>query len=154
MNHTATIRWSNTDPAAFAKGHYSRAHNWHFDGGAFVPASSSPSVVRLPFSDPAGVDPEEAFIASVASCHMLWFLDLARHAGMVVASYDDAAEASMAKTADGQYWIDRVTLRPLVTFAGDATDAAAVMAVHDAAHHACFIANSIRSEVVVEPRDA
>ena len=150
--HDATIHWSSTDPAAFAAGDYSRAHSWSFDGGAVIPASASPSIVRPPWSDPAGVDPEEAFVAAVASCHMLWFLDLARHAGMVVAAYDDEARGTMARDRAGRTWISRVTLRPRVRFAATPPDTAAVAAIHDKAHHACFIANSIRSNVVVEPR--
>ena len=150
--HDATIAWSNDDPAEFAKGHYSRAHEWRFDGGAVVRGSSSPSVVREPWSDPAGVDPEEAFVASVASCHMLWFLDLARRAGHALLRYEDDAQGTLEKCADGKLRITRVTLRPRVAFAGVAPDAAAIDALHHAAHEACFIANSITAEVVVEAR--
>ena len=150
--HDAIIAWLNEDPAEFAKGHYSRAHEWRFDGGAVVAASASPSVVRAPWSDAAGVDPEEAFVASVASCHMLWFLDLARRAGLAPAVYEDEAQGMLEKCADGKVRITRVTLRPRVTFAGEAPDAGALEALHHAAHEACFIANSITAEVVVEPR--
>lgn len=150
--HDATIAWSNDDPAEFAKGHYSRAHQWRFDGGAVVPASASPSVVRPPMSDPAGVDPEEAFVASVASCHMLWFLDLARRAGHALLSYEDEAQGTLEKCADGKVRITRVILRPRVGFAGEAPNAGAVDALHHAAHEACFIANSITAEVTIEPR--
>ena len=150
--HDATIAWSNDDPEAFRSGHYSRAHNWSFDGGAVVPASASPSVVRPPMSDPAGVDPEEAFVASVASCHMLWFLDLARRAGHALLTYEDEAQGTLEKCADGKVRITRVILRPRVGFAGEAPDAAALGALHHAAHEACFIANSITAEVVVEGR--
>jgi organic hydroperoxide reductase OsmC/OhrA len=150
--HDATIRWTGGDPAEFARGRYSRAHQWEFDGGAVVPASASPSVVREPWSDPAGVDPEEAFVASLSSCHMLWFLDLARHAGLVVTAYEDEAVGMLEKCADGKMRMTRVTLRPKVAFAGEAPDAAALDALHHAAHQACFIANSVTAEVVVEAR--
>ena len=150
--HDATISWSSNDPAAFAKGQYSRAHEWRFDGGAVVPASSSPSVVRPPWSDPAGVDPEEAFVASIASCHMLWFLDLARREGHAPVNYEDEANGTLEKCADGKMRITRVTLRPRIAFAGEAPDAAALDALHHAAHDSCFIANSITTEITIEPR--
>ena len=150
--HDATIAWSNDDPAEFARGHYSRAHEWRFDGGAVVAASSSPSVVRPPWSDPAGVDPEEAFVASIASCHMLWFLDLARRAGHALLSYADEAQGTLEKCADGKLRITRVTLRPRIAFAREAPDSAALDALHHAAHDACFIANSITADVTIDPR--
>ena len=151
-SHNATIRWTNDDPDAFAKGRYSRAHEWAFDGGQVVRASSSPSVVREPLSDAFGVDPEEALVAAVSSCHMLWFLDLARRAGHALASYEDEAEGTLEKCADGKVRITRVTLRPRLEWAGDAPDPAALDGLHHAAHEACFIANSITAEVVVEQR--
>lgn len=150
--HDATIAWSNDDPEGFRSGRYSRAHQWRFDGGAVVPASSSPSVVRPPWSDPAGVDPEEAFVASIASCHMLWFLDLARRAGHAPVSYEDEAQGTLEKCADGKLRITRVSLRPRIAFAGDEPGAAALDALHHAAHDACFIANSITADVTIEPR--
>lgn len=151
-SHNATIRWSNDAPEDFAKGRYSRAHEWAFDGGQAVRASSSPSVVREPLSDAFGVDPEEALVAAVSSCHMLWFLDLARRAGHALASYEDEAEGTLERCADGKVRITRVTLRPKIAWAGEAPDAAALGGLHDAAHEACFIANSITAEVLVEPR--
>src|SRR5438045_4310982 len=110
--YTATIRWSRTGDGDFAKGQYSRAHEWAFDGGALVPASASPHVVPAPWSDPAGVDPEEAFVASLSSCHMLFFVDFARRAGFVLDSYVDEAEGVLDKRADGKIAMTRVTLRP------------------------------------------
>ena len=150
--HIATIRWSNDSAEDFAKGRYVRAHEWAFDGGQVVRASSSPAVVRPPLSDPFGVDPEEALVAAVSSCHMLWFLDLARRAGFAVASYEDEAEGALEKCADGKVRITRVTLRPRIAFAGDEPDPAALDGLHHQAHEACFIANSITADVVVEPR--
>ena len=148
--YTATIRWTRAASDDFAKGRYSRAHSWTFDGGAVVPASSSPHVVPLPFSDPAGVDPEEAFVASLSSCHMLFFLDFARRAGLVVEEYEDIAEGVMAKREDGRMAMTLVTLRPQIEWGGEAPDADALAALHQKAHEACFIANSVTSEVKVE----
>jgi organic hydroperoxide reductase OsmC/OhrA len=151
-SHNATIRWSASPGEEFAKGRYGRAHSWVFDGGAVVAASASPHVVPAPWSDAAGVDPEEAFVASLASCHMLFFLDFARRSGVVVTSYEDEAEGEMHKSDDGHIRITRVTLRPRIAFGGAAPDAAALDALHHKAHEACFIANSVTSEIVIEPR--
>ena len=150
--HTATVRWSASPGEDYAKGQYSRAHEWRFDGGAAVRASASPHIVPAPWSDAAGVDPEEAFVASLSSCHMLFFLDFARRAGVVVASYEDEAEGVMEKGSDGRVRITKVTLRPLIGFGGEAPDQATLDGLHHKAHEACFIANSVKSEVVVEPR--
>ena len=149
-SHNATIRWSNDSPEDFAKGRYSRAHDWTFDGGAVVRGSSSPSVVREPLSDAAAVDPEEALVASVSSCHMLWFLDLARHAGHAVTSYDDEADGTLEKCDDGKVRITRITLRPKIAFASGGPDAAALDALHHEAHERCFIANTLNCPIVVE----
>jgi organic hydroperoxide reductase OsmC/OhrA len=156
MSHpyTATIRWDRGS-AAFADNRYSRAHRWQFDGGVEVPASSSPSLVPLPMSEAAAVDPEEAFVASLSSCHMLWFLSLAAGAGWCVDSYVDEASGVMAKNAEGQVAMTRVTLRPQVIFSGPRTPSAPEHeALHHAAHAACFIAASVRTEVRCEPRFA
>jgi organic hydroperoxide reductase OsmC/OhrA len=147
MAHDVVVRW--TAQGDFLKGAYSRGHEWQFDGGITVPASSSPAVVPPPRSVVAAVDPEEALVASVSSCHMLWFLDHARRAGMVVAVYEDRAEGHMARRPDGTVWVDRITLNVRVSWDGRGPDAAALATLHDKAHHDCFIANSLRSEVVV-----
>jgi organic hydroperoxide reductase OsmC/OhrA len=149
--YTATIRWTRTGDGDFAKGQYSRAHEWVFDGGLTVPASPSPHIVPAPWNDPAGVDPEEAFVASLSSCHMLFFVDFARRAGFVLDSYVDEAEGELEKRADGRMWMSRVTLRPRLGWSGDKQpDAAAIADLHHRAHEACFIANSVTTEVVVE----
>ena len=148
--YTATIRWSRSSGGDFAKGQYSRAHEWAFDGGAVVPASPSPHVVPPPWNDPKGVDPEEAFVASLSSCHMLFFIDFARRAGLVVDSYSDEAEGVLEKREDGKIAMTRVTLRPQITWNGTPPDAAAIADLHHKAHDACFIANSVTTEVVVE----
>ncbi len=150
--HNATIRWFASPGEDFAKGQYSRAHSWNFDGLANVAASAAPHVVPMPWADPDAVDPEEAFVASLSSCHMLFFLDFARRAGVIVTSYEDEAEGVMEKGEDGRVRITRVTLRPRIVFGGDAPGADALDGLHHQAHEACFIANSVTSEVVVEPR--
>jgi organic hydroperoxide reductase OsmC/OhrA len=151
--HVATIRWGREPEAPFLDGRYSRAHRWRFDGGAEVAASSSPSVVRVPFSDPAGVDPEEALVAALSSCHMLFFLDFAAQAKFVVESYEDEAEGAMEKGADGRVRLTRATLRPLIRFAhGRAPSAEELAALHHQAHEACYIANSVTTQVIVEAR--
>ena len=149
--YTATVRWTRDPSTDFAKGQYSRAHEWAFDGGAVVPASPSPHVVPAPWSDQAGVDPEEAFVASLASCHMLFFIDFARRDGWVVDGYVDEAAGVLEKRGDGKMWMSRVTLRPRINWGGDRQpDEAAIADLHHRAHEACFIANSVTTEVVVD----
>jgi len=150
--YTATIRWIRDPSTDFGKGQYSRAHEWAFDGGAVVRASPSPHVVPAPWSDERGVDPEEAFVASLSSCHMLFFIDFSRRDGWVVDSYVDEAEGVMGKNAAGKIAMTRVALHPIVAFSGDQPDAAQIAALHHRAHEACFIANSVTTEVTVEPR--
>jgi organic hydroperoxide reductase OsmC/OhrA len=150
--HTARVVWERGDEP-FIDNRYSRAHRWTFDGGVEVRGSSSPDVVKPPLSDPAAVDPEEAFIASLSSCHMLWFLSLAAAKKFRVDSYDDEAEGVMGKDAQGRTAIMRVTLRPAIRFSGDLMPRPEDLdALHHAAHERCFIANSVKSEVVIEPR--
>jgi organic hydroperoxide reductase OsmC/OhrA len=150
--HSSTILWQRADNAAFVDHHYSRRHSWHFDGGAVVPGSSSPHVVPEPYSDAAAVDPEEAFVASLSSCHMLWFLDIAARAGWVVDSYRDEATGTLARNAEGQQAMTRVVLRPAVQFApGKGPTAEELQALHHRAHASCFIANSVKTEVLCEP---
>lgn len=147
--HLCNVAWQR-GTQTFTDLQYQRGHEWRFDGGAVVRGSSSPHSVRLPFSDPAGVDPEEAFVAAVSSCHMLWFLALAAQQGFVVDSYDDQAEGELAAMDDGRKGMKRVVLRPQVVFSGALLpDAAQVDALHHRAHEECYIANSIRGEVVV-----
>ncbi len=148
--HTSTVVWQR-DNAAFTDHRYSRRHVWQFDGGAVVNASSSPHVVPLPFSDPAGIDPEEAFVASLSSCHMLWFLDIAARAGWVVESYRDEAVGLMARNEQGQQAMTRVTLHPAVRFAGHQPTLQELQDLHHRAHASCFIANSVKTEVLCEP---
>ena len=149
--YTATIRWTRDPSTDFAKGQYSRAHEWAFDGGLTVPASPSPYVVPAPWNDPHGIDPEEAFVASLSSCHMLFFVDFARRAGFVVDSYVDEAEGVLEKRSDGKMWISRVTMHPRVTFSGNEQPIESDIAeLHHKAHETCFIANSVTTEVLVD----
>jgi organic hydroperoxide reductase OsmC/OhrA len=146
----ATIDWT-LDEGDFLKGRYSRLHTVSFDGGVTVAGSASPHNVPLPFAVEAAVDPEELFVASLSTCHMLWFLDYAKQAGIVIEAYIDAAEGIMARDAEGKIAMTVVTLRPKVTLA-DGARASELAHLHHQAHDACFIANSVKTEVRVEPR--
>ena len=152
-DYTARLVWQRDAHQSFTDNRYSRLHALHFDGGAVLPASSSPSVVPLPWSDAAAVDPEEMFVASLASCHMLWFLSIAAAAGWTVDRYNDEASGRMARNAEGRVAMTVVTLRPRVIFGGPKQpDAAALAALHHEAHDRCFIANSVKAEVRCEPQ--
>lgn len=151
--HKAVIRWQ-CDASDFLRGKYSRAHTWTFDGGVTVPASSAPSAVPVPMSNPDNVDPEEAFVASLSSCHMLTFLWFAQRAGFAVQSYEDEAVGTMSKNEHGKMWVSRVTLNPRITWGGDKVpDAAQVAELHHKAHADCFIANSVKTETLVSGVD-
>ena len=149
--HLATVTWERGD-APFVDNGYSPAHRWKFDGGATVPASASPHVVPFPLSDPSGVDPEEAYVASIASCHMLFFLSFAAKRGFLVESYRDDAIGVMEKDAEGRLAITRITLRPHVTFGEDAVPSEEEFReIHEVSHHSCFIASSVKTEIRTEP---
>jgi organic hydroperoxide reductase OsmC/OhrA len=149
--HKAQIQWSRGE-AVFTDNRYSRGHTWHFDGGVAVPASSSPLNVRLPLSIAAAVDPEEAFVASISSCHMLWFLSIAAGSGFRVDDYVDDAVGVMAKNAAGKTAFTTVTLRPNVTFSGEKRPTPAQLdELHHKAHAECFIANSVTADIRCEP---
>ena len=154
--HKATIHWTCTSPD-FLNGRYSREHTWAFDGGVVVAASPSPSIVPAPWSNAAHVDPEEAFVASVSSCHMLTFLFLASKAGFQVESYRDEATGIMTKNEKGIPWVSRITLDPSISYIGEKKpDAAEIEHLHHLAHEQCYIANSIKTEVIVgnQPAEA
>ena len=150
--HFATIRWQRGE-YPFAKGRYSRKHEWHFDGGAIVPGSASPHIVREPFSDARAVDPEEAFVAALSSCHMLWFLSTAADRGFVIDNYDDEAVGRMRENGEGKLVIAEVVLRPHTRFEGTQPTREQIIDLHHAAHESCFIANSVKTEIRVEPRE-
>jgi organic hydroperoxide reductase OsmC/OhrA len=148
-DHRATIRWSYNG-GDFLKGRYSREHTWTFDGGVTVPASPSPSVVPKPYSNEAHVDPEEAFVAAIASCHMLTFLFVAARAGMAIERYEDEAVGTMTRNEEGVPWVSTVVLTPRITYGGAVPpDGTQVDRLHQAAHEQCFIANSVKTAIVV-----
>ena len=150
--HTAIIRWKNHGPD-FLKRRYSREHTLHFDGGAVVAGSPSPQIVPAPWSNPAGVDPEETFVAAVASCHMLWFLHVACDAGFVPETYEDEADGLMTENERGVSWISQITLWPRIMWSGEKHPTTEeIEHLHHLAHEQCFIANSIKTDVTVKPR--
>ena len=150
-HYTTYITWERGDQD-FLAGRYSRRHQLGFDGGADMPGSSSPHVVPLPWSDAAAVDPEEMFVASIASCHMLWFLSIAAKHRYCVDSYRDHAEGEMGKNVAGKLVVTRVTLHPEVKFSGaQLPNPDALDALHHEAHEQCFIANSVKTEIVCKP---
>jgi organic hydroperoxide reductase OsmC/OhrA len=151
-HHAARVTWElgNGD---FLRKRYSRAHQWSFDGGLSVRASASPHIVSAPYSDPTGIDPEEAFVASLSSCHMLCFLARAAQAGFVAEAYEDDAEGTLEKNAEGRLSITRVTLSPAVRFSGEKLPSSEELEhLHHLAHEDCFIANSVKTEIVCTPR--
>lgn len=148
-HHTASIRWAR-GAAPFTDQRYSRGHVWLFDGGVQVPASSSPHSVPVPMSVEAAVDPEEAFVASLASCHMLWFLAIAAKAGFVVDRYEDSAVGTLARDTDGHLSMTEIVLRPKVSFEGNAPSEDALHELHEHAHDECFLARSVKTIVRVE----
>ena len=151
-DHTADVLWVRDPAQDFLSNRYSRRHLISFDGGAQFAGSSSPHSVPVPLSDASAIDPEEAFVASLASCHMLWFLSLAAKKRFCVDRYADSAIGIMQTNAEGRVAITRVTLRPRIDFSGNQLPSRAeVLALHQAAHDACFIANSVKSEVLCEP---
>ena len=152
MSEYKTIVLWSRDGVIFTDNRYSRGHRWLFDGGIEVPASSSPHVVPLPLSVTAAVDPEEAFVASLSSCHLLSFLYVAARRGFLVESYRDEAVGVLAKDSSGKMAMTRVTLRPEVDFGGDKRPTADEMvAMHHEAHEQCFIASSVKTDVRCEP---
>lgn len=148
---TATVFWQRRG-AVFTDNRYSRAHRWLFDGGLEIQASSSPSVVPEPMSDPRAVDPEEAFVASLSSCHMLWFLSIAAKRGYTVEEYRDDARGELGKNGAGRTAVTVVTLRPAATFFGQPRPTREdILSMHDEAHERCFIANSVTTVIRCEP---
>jgi organic hydroperoxide reductase OsmC/OhrA len=149
--YCANVVWQRGRDEKYTDHKYSRAHQWHFDGGITVAASSSPHVVPLPYSVEQNVDPEEAFIASLSSCHMLFFLSIAAKKRLVVDQYNDNAIGLMEKNAQGAIWMSKVTLRPKVTFSGEhQASLAQLEKIHHQAHQQCFLANSVKTEIVTQ----
>ncbi|UQA54234.1 MULTISPECIES: OsmC family protein [Vibrio] len=149
--HTARIKWQRNVDEIFSDNQYSRAHIWEFDGGLQVPASPSPHVVPLPFSVEENVDPEEAFIAALSSCHMLVFLSVAAKRRYVVDAYIDEAMGELAVGENGKEWVSKVVLKPKVVFLGEKQPTREQLEkMHHMAHEHCFIANSVKTEVTTE----
>ncbi|MCK7610749.1 OsmC family protein [Roseibium sediminicola] len=148
--YTAQVEWACDGD--YAGNAYSRGHIWRFDGGLEIPASASPTVVPLPYAIEAAVDPEEAFVAAISSCHMMSFLDLARRANFVVSSYRDNAQGELSRVARGKMAITKVVLKPSIALvAAEEPDPTWLADLHEKAHEVCFIANSVNCEIVVEP---
>lgn len=146
--YTADVTWTLQPGEDFAKGRYSRGHTVRFDGGVDVPGSASPHVVGK-WAVQAAVDPEEMLIAAISTCHMLTFLHAARLAGFIATEYRDHAEGVMEEIAKGRYAVTKVTLHPRIEWSGATPDHAALDHMHHEAHEACFIANSVRTEISV-----
>ena len=148
--YTATVEWVR-EGATFTDKRYSRGHRWLFDGGVEVPASSSSLHVRVPFSREDAVDPEEAYVAALSSCHMLFFLDFAARSGFVVNSYRDEAFGTMGRSEEGAEYVAEVRLRPAIAFAGETPPSEAEIAdLHHRSHAACYLANSVRTAIVID----
>lgn len=149
--HTAQVTWQRQSNESFSDNKYSRAHTWEFDGGLQIPASPSPHVVPLPFSVEANVDPEEAFVAALSSCHMLTFLAIAAKRRYIVDSYFDKAIGELTKGDNGKEWVSRVVLNPQISFAGEKQPTTEQLEkMHHLAHENCFIANSVKTEVITK----
>lgn len=150
MTYNIKVSWKRNIDEAFLDNKYSRSHTWTFDGGIELRASSSPHVVPVPMSNEVAVDPEEAFVASLSSCHMLWFLSLAVENNYIVESYEDNAEGVLAKDEEGKLAMTRVTLKPKVTFGNQHTPSREqVDELHHSAHEKCFIANSVKTKITI-----
>jgi organic hydroperoxide reductase OsmC/OhrA len=144
----ANIYWERQKDEPFTDNKYSRAHTWKFDGGEIIQASSSPHVVPLPYSVEANVDPEEAFIASLSSCHMLFFLSIAAKRRYIIESYTDAATGLMQLDKDNKMSMTDVTLNPKIEFSGEKQPTAEqINKIHGQAHEQCFIANSVKTKI-------
>ncbi len=150
MKYTASIFWKKKETECFTDNKYSRGHTWVFDGGVELPASASPQVVPLPMSNESAVDPEEAFVAAISSCHMLFFLSIAASSNYIIETYDDQAEGIMSKNEHGQMVMGDIILKPKIVFSGTTIPTAEQIAeLHNSAHHKCYLANSIKSTIKI-----
>ncbi|UXH79247.1 OsmC family protein [Roseateles amylovorans] len=150
--YTAEIIWERGG-RKFSDNLYSRKHTLRFDGGISIPGSSSPLVVPLPYSEPNAVDPEEALVSAISSCHMLWLLSIAARNGFIVDSYHDRAVGIMTPNERNKYWVSSVTLHPRILFSGDQMPSKAkIEAMHQEAHDECFIANSVKTDIQIRPQ--
>jgi len=151
-NYKATIHWKRSG-AKFLDHKYQRTHTWTFDNGLRLKAAASPHIVGKSFTDSSVIDPEEAFIASVGSCHMLWFLSLAAGMGFVVNKYSDQSEGTLEKNSEGHMAMTKVLIQPMVSFEADnAPSQEDFLKLHREAHRKCFIANSVKSDIEILPK--
>ncbi len=150
MTYNVKITWTKKSGESFVDNKYNRSHIWSLDGGLHIDASSSPQVVPLPMSKESAIDPEEAFVASLSSCHMLWFLSNAAGKKFVVESYEDAAKGTLGKNEDGKMAMMEVVLKPKIDFSVDNIPSdAQVDEMHSLAHHKCYIANSVKTIIKI-----
>jgi organic hydroperoxide reductase OsmC/OhrA len=150
MPYNVKVFWKKNPDEAFVDSKYSRSHTWSFDGGIEIPASSSPHVVPLPMSNESAVDPEEAFVAAVSSCHMLWFLSIAAEKGFIVESYEDSAIGVLGKNGEGKLAMTKIFLKPKVKFKNKTSPARKLVEeLHRLAHEKCFIANSVKTKIAI-----
>lgn len=153
MKYSAKILWQKKDSEIFTDGKYNRVHEWLFDGGMRIAASPSPSVVPLPMSDDKLIDPEEAFVASISSCHMLFFLSIAARRKLIVNHYEDNAGGIMGKNEEGKMAMLSVTLNPVIIFSeANIPSQQIIDAIHEEAHESCFIANSVKTTITVNSK--
>ena len=151
MKISTNIIWNRGEEENFLNGQYKRTHQWIMEGGMILNASASPEIVPIPMSDPALIDPEEAFVSSVSSCHMLFFLSIAAKKKLVIDSYQDNPIATMGKNENGKMAVKSITLQPKVVFgAGKKTDEATINRIHQIAHANCFLANSINTKITIQ----
>jgi organic hydroperoxide reductase OsmC/OhrA len=150
MRYTASVFWKKKDTESFTDNKYSRKHTWAFDGGTEVSASSSPQVVPTPMSDATAVDPEEAYVAAISSCHMLFFLSIAASSNYIIETYEDNAEGVMSKNENGQMVMADIILKPKIIFSGpNIPSAEQINSLHDAAHKKCYLANSVKTKIKI-----
>ncbi len=152
MLYNVKIYWEKNSVEKFTDNKYSRAHKWIFDCGIELPASSSKHIVPLPMSDESAVDPEEAFVASLSSCHMLWFLSIAAKKKYIVENYEDNAEGILEKDGGGKLAMTKVTLKPKVNFNVNVLAKNQLEEIHHLAHEQCFISNSVKTEIIIIPQ--
>ena len=147
--YNATVVWQR-GTHKFTDNKYSRAHQWVFSSGTNIAASSSPHIVPLPYSVEENVDPEEAFVASLSSCHMLFYLSIAAKKKLIIDSYEDRASGTLKKNEEGKLAMTKVVLDPKITYSGDTLSKEQEAEIHHLAHEACFIANSVKTIIEIK----
>ncbi|GAA0421400.1 OsmC family protein [Cocleimonas flava] len=148
-HYNATVVWQRGSQT-FSDNKYSRAHQWVFDSGTSIAASSSPHIVPLPYSVDENIDPEEAFVASLSSCHMLFFLSFAAKNKWIIDRYEDSASGTLEKNEEGKLAMTKVVLNPEIKYSGETPSKEQEAEIHHLAHEACFIANSVKTVVEIK----